>query len=92
MIPAFATGRVYFPNQLWYTTAAGELVDLISVFIEEEYKSFPVGRHDDAMDGLSRLWEPNEAQDPDLELSWPGVDRSPPLIDAWLALDTETAY
>jgi predicted phage terminase large subunit-like protein len=72
MVPSFSTGRWWLPNQLWYTNIAGQLVDLVHVFRESEYKAFPVGRHDHILDALARLFEPNEKQDPALELSWPG--------------------
>jgi predicted phage terminase large subunit-like protein len=80
LVPSFSTGRWYFPAQHWYTTAAGELVDLMQVFVEEEYKPFPVGRHDDALDALARIVEPNEKQDPALELHWPGEVTAPPIV------------
>jgi hypothetical protein len=34
-------------------------------FLEEEYAAFPVGIHDDMLDSLARIAEP------DLPLSWP---------------------
>jgi hypothetical protein len=33
----------------------GKVVDLTKVFIEEEYKTFPVGAHDDMLDALARI-------------------------------------
>ncbi|MCH8317352.1 MAG: hypothetical protein IIA88_02450 [Bacteroidetes bacterium] len=33
--------------------------DLVKVFIEEEYLAFPVGTHDDLLDALARICEPN---------------------------------
>ena len=92
MIPAFSQGRMWLPTQLWYTNVIGELIDLISVFIEQEYKPFPVGRHDDAMDGLARLFEPNEAQDPDLELSWPGEVVEQEIVPGHQVLDAVTGW
>ncbi len=32
--------------------------DLTRVFIDEEYLPFPVGAHDDMLDGLSRIVDP----------------------------------
>lgn len=58
MIPAFYQRRMWFPREHPYTDITGKLVDLVKAFIEEEYKAFPVGRHDDMMDALARLFEP----------------------------------
>lgn len=58
-------GRFYFPRTLYYTGYDGKTKDLIQVFIEEEYRAFPVSKHDDMLDSLSRIMEP------DLPLSWP---------------------
>ena len=43
----------------------GRVVDLVQVFIEEEYKAFPVGSHDDMLDTLARIREE------DLKTTWP---------------------
>jgi len=92
LIPAFSAGLIYLPNQHWYTTAAGDLVDLVDVFREQEYKPFPVGRHDDSLDALSRLFEPNEHLDPDLELKWPGEQTAPPVGEPFVPLDATAGY
>lgn len=92
LIPSFSTGRWWLPNQLWYTNVAGELQDLVAVFRENEYKPFPVGRHDHILDALARLMEPNEKMDPALELSWPGIVTAPPLIPAFEPMDATAGY
>ena len=43
----------------------GRVVDLVQAFIEEEYKAFPVGSHDDMLDTLARIREE------DLKTTWP---------------------
>ena len=43
--------------------------DLIRDFVEEEYCPFPVGLHDDFLDMLSRICEP------DLKLVWPKEEK-----------------
>ncbi len=58
MIPYFEQGKILFPRQLNYTDYQGKTRDLVQDFIQEEYKPFPVGIHDDMMDGLARLFEP----------------------------------
>lgn len=40
-------------------------VNLIEAFVEEEYLAFPVAQHDDMLDCLARI------EDPELKLRWP---------------------
>lgn len=65
LIPLFEQNRFYFPRQQYYTGHDNKTRDMVQVFLEEEYRSFPVSRHDDMLDSLSRLCEP------DLPLVWP---------------------
>lgn len=65
LVPLFEQGRVWFPHEMVRTGTDGVSRDLVQDFIEQEYLAFPVGRHDDMMDGLARLVEPG-VQDP-----WP---------------------
>jgi len=55
MVPDYETGRVWMPEKLEYTDYEGRTVDLVNVFIEEEYDPFPVGIHDDMMDSDARI-------------------------------------
>lgn len=64
MVPTFAQGKFFFPQTL-YRSMDNVVVDLIDVFTEQEYLAFPVGRHDDMIDAMSRIFEP------DLPLIWP---------------------
>jgi predicted phage terminase large subunit-like protein len=64
LIPYFADNRIYLPETLYKTDYSGVVIDLIDEFINEEYLSFPVGRHDDCIDALSRIL--------DHTLIWPG--------------------
>lgn len=50
--------RMYFPKELWRTDYQGKREDLIKVFIEEELHFFPSSTHDDMLDGLARLEDP----------------------------------
>jgi predicted phage terminase large subunit-like protein len=63
--PLFREGLVWFPNEMYYTDKSGCSNDLVKVFIEEEFLTFPVGRHDDLIDSLARICEP------ELRLPWP---------------------
>jgi predicted phage terminase large subunit-like protein len=58
LIPWFKEGRVVFPRELAYTDISGKTRDLVRIFVEEELAAFPVAKHDDMMDALSRLAEP----------------------------------
>ncbi len=65
LMPAFEQGRFYLPATCYYTGYDGKTRDLSTVFVEEEYRSFPVSQHDDMLDCLARIMEP------DLPLQWP---------------------
>lgn len=65
LIPIFEEKRFYLPEKLFKTDYEGRVVDLVQSFIEEEYKSFPVGLHDDMFDMIARI------VDPDLNAIWP---------------------
>lgn len=65
LIPYFEQGRILLPRSLHYTDYQKNTRDLVYDFIQEEYKPFPVPMHDDMMDSLARLLEPN------LTLTWP---------------------
>jgi phage terminase large subunit-like protein len=55
LIPAFEQGKVYLPEHLDYQDKDGKYLDLIKVFIEEEYLRFPFSQHDDMLDAASRI-------------------------------------
>jgi predicted phage terminase large subunit-like protein len=65
LIPLFEQGRIFLPMSHWATDYEGKTSDLVSVFKEEEYKAFPVPMHDDMLDGLARI------EEPELTLAWP---------------------
>ena len=65
LIPLFEQGHVYLRNSRNYTDYEGVTRNLIDVFVEEEYKAFPVMSHDDMLDCLARI------VDPDLKTEWP---------------------
>jgi predicted phage terminase large subunit-like protein len=55
LIPLFESGRVWFPPSMFRTDYEKKTHDLVSVFIEEELKAFPVSMHDDMLDALARI-------------------------------------
>jgi len=69
LIPIFEQGRFYLPKSLHITDYQKTAVDMTRAFIEEEYAAFPVGLHDDLLDSLSRIAEP------DLKLTWPKEEK-----------------
>lgn len=68
LIPLFEQGRVYLPDVLHRTNYEGRVVDLIYQFVNEEYKPFPVGLHDDALDAMARIL------DEDMGAIWPETE------------------
>ena len=65
LIPLFEQGEIYLPESLYVSDWQGQPVDLVRAFVEEEYLAFPVGLHDDMLDALARM------EEPDLRLLWP---------------------
>lgn len=69
LVPLFEAGRIWIPESRNVTDWQKYTVDLVHSFIEEEYFPFPVGLHDDMLDSLSRICEP------DLKLVWPKEEK-----------------
>jgi predicted phage terminase large subunit-like protein len=65
LIPLFEAGRVWIPKSLHITNWEKMVVDNVHIFVEQEYLAFPIGLHDDMLDALSRIAEP------ELKLTWP---------------------
>lgn len=55
LIPDFSDGRWWLPKTLMYVDYEGTSRDMVQVFIEEEYKIFPVGEHEDVFDSMARV-------------------------------------
>jgi predicted phage terminase large subunit-like protein len=87
LIPLFEQGKVYLPDSMHKTDYEGQVRELVGDFIEQEYASFPVPLHDDMLDALARIAEP------DIELIWPqqpeekadAYSRHKPRRSAWAA-------
>lgn len=58
LVPLFEQRRVWFPLRLIKMRSDSTAYDLTSELYEEEYSAFPVARHDDMLDCLSRIVEP----------------------------------
>lgn len=65
LIPYFEQGRVLMPKTIIRTDYQKVARDLINDFVEEEFVAFPVPVHDDMLDAMARLLEP------DLPIIWP---------------------
>lgn len=66
LIPDFSNGRWYFPDDLKKVNQEGKVYFPLEEMLEEEMIPFPVGRHDDALDSLSRIY--------DMTLIWPTMN------------------
>lgn len=67
LVPIFEQHRFLIPHQLIYADYEGEPKDFIQQFIDDEYTSFPVGHHDDMLDDIARI------RDPEFEAEFPMV-------------------
>lgn len=59
--PIMQAGRFYLPETLPRIGWDGRPVDLVEAFINEEYLQFPYMSHDDMLDCVSRIFEPELA-------------------------------
>lgn len=74
LIPYFEQGRVYLPQHCIYRNYEGVQEDLALTFINNEYKAFPVPIHDDMLDCLARVL------DPQITLLYPIIQQAPVII------------
>ena len=75
LIPLFEQGRILLPESCWRKNAEGRNEDLVAVFVNHEYKPFPVGHHEDMLDCLSRLFD-IPTRRPERRQRQPGPSRS----------------
>lgn len=81
LIPLFEAHKFWLPASKSRTGSDGQTVNLVERFVEEEYLPFPVGRHDDMLDALARV------ADPDLRLRWPAQDIPAPRLPVYRPAD-----
>lgn len=62
--PWFADGRIHFPEAMWRPTVDGDR-DLVKIFLQDEFKTFPSGVTDDMLDALAHMLDER------LPLEWP---------------------
>ena len=65
LIPIFEQGKFYLPITKYRTDYEGIARDMVTTFVEEEFVAFPVALHEDMLDSLARIAEP------ELPLVWP---------------------
>ena len=58
LIPIFKAERLYLPASCVKTDYEGTRHDLVKVFVNDEYLAFPVPLHDDMLDSLARICDP----------------------------------
>lgn len=68
LVPVFNEGRFYIPHELMYVDYEGNTQNLIEIFIRDEYLPFPVPVHDDILDCMARIRDPQFGADFPLEL------------------------
>lgn len=61
LIPLFEQGRFWLPERLLFVDSQGQTHDFVQKFEDEEYAAFPVSGHDDMLDCLSRIVDPELA-------------------------------
>jgi phage terminase large subunit-like protein len=59
LVPVFEQGRFWMPQSMVRVTVDGKAIDLVDIFIKQEYKAFPVMAHDDMLDCAARIEEPD---------------------------------
>lgn len=55
LIPMFEQGRILLPRHFHRTNYEGTSEDLVSIFVDDEYRAFPVASHDDMLDSMARM-------------------------------------
>lgn len=55
LIPLFESKKIWLPEYMPYTNNEGKEIDLVQVFVKEEYLKFPFCSHDDLLDAASRI-------------------------------------
>jgi phage terminase large subunit-like protein len=84
LIPLFAQGKVYLPDQIWMVeNETGKMVNVLERWVNEEYMVFPSAMQKDGLDALSRMTER------DLPLPWPRPANYGKPEDAWMKALTQ---
>ena len=65
LVSLFEQGKILMPERCSIVTAEDGLVDMVKTFRDSEYLAWPFSGHDDMLDALARI------TDPELEVVWP---------------------
>lgn len=84
LIPLFEQGRIFLPPSLMFLDCEGRQRDLVREFTNEEYLAFPTAAHDDMLDCLARI------TDPELSARFPAA--SAPLANGTRARNEFSLY
>lgn len=57
--PLFREGRIWFPKAIWHRNWEGATEDMLTSFVNDEYLAYPFSAHDDSLDSLSRIADPD---------------------------------
>ena len=88
LTPWFQDGRLVLPEKFYYKTVDGDRVDLVQVFIHDEYLTFPNSTYKDMLDALSRITDTEgnmttqsglPGKKVPLRLRFPRIDGEPPV-------------
>ena len=58
LVPDMQNARWFVPQSLVYVDVDGRKWDLVQELLNSEIKTFPMSKHDDMLDALSRIYEP----------------------------------
>lgn len=58
LVPKFEAGRIWMPIRLLFGDYEGKVHDFVQEFINDEYLAYPVPLHDDMLDDLARILDP----------------------------------
>jgi phage terminase large subunit-like protein len=59
LIPVFEQGRMFLPQRgIPFLSTESAQTDLVRAFVTEEYEAFPVAAHDDMLDCMARILDP----------------------------------
>lgn len=86
LIPIFEAGKFYLPKTFHVADWQKNVVDLVHEFVESEFYPFPGSIHDDLLDSLARICEP------DLSLVWPKEETPPKAEPVFQARERATAW
>lgn len=58
LIPLFENGQFFLPAKDLFIDSSGKTQNFTSLFLNDEYSSFPVSLHDDMLDCIARIKDP----------------------------------